>query len=221
VSGKLENVSTLTELIKNAKKPEEAQIYAEALELTIGKDDVVNYLAEQAKSKDNTLRESSIAAITNQGSRLAAEVLYKTTVESGDPDGFYSQGIGMGELVPTEEALPYLQELAQRQDQYSHLAVKAMLNAGLPGLRLVMDSLAHSKSPDAARAMLKDAIDHVNYEEDTEAYLKNLSETSKEPVVVEFAKSILSDFATQEIDDEEIIIEEEEEEAPMSKMPGT
>ena len=218
ISGRVENTSTLVDLIKNAKKPEEAQLYAEALELSVGKDDMVNFLAEQLKSKDETLKESSIAAITNQGSRLAAEVLFKNVAESGNPDGYYSQGIGPGELVPSEEALPYLQEQVQKRDQYSHLAVKSLLNSGLPGLRIVMDTLTNSKDPEADKLMLKDAIDHVNYEEDVESYLKKLVETSKQPLVVDFAKSVLADFATQDSESEEEP-DEEDTEAPMSKMP--
>lgn len=222
ISGRVDNISALVDLIKNAKKPEEAQLYAEALELSVGKDDVVNYLAEQLKTKDETLKESSIAAITNQGSRLSAEILYKNTVESGNPDGYYAQGIGLGELVPTEEAMPYLQELVQKRDQYSHLAVKSLLNSGLPGLRIVMDSLTNSKDPEADKLMLKDAIDHVNYEEDVESYLKKLVEESKQPLVVEFAKNVLSDFAAQEAESSEEPEEEDTEapeEAPMSRMP--
>lgn len=222
ISGRVENVSSLVDLIKGAKNPEEAQLYAEALELTVGKDDVVHYLGDQLKNKDQTLRESSVAAITNQGSRLSAELLYKFTVENGDPDGLYSQGIGLGELVPSEDTLPYLQELVQKRDQYSHLAVKSLLNSGLPGLRLVMDTLTNSKDPESDRALLKDAIDHVNYEEDIEEYLKNIVESSKQPSVVEFAKNILNDFAAQDAEAAEDALEdpaEEEAEAPMSKMP--
>jgi hypothetical protein len=221
ISGRVENVNALVDMIKNAKKPEEAQLYAEALELTVGKDDVVNYLAEQLKTKDQTLKESSVAAITNQGSRLAAEILYKNTVENGNPDGYYSQGIGLGELVPTEEALPYLQELMQKRDTYSHLAVKSLLNSGLPGLRLVMDTLTNSKDAEGDKALLKDAIDHVNYEEDVESYLKKIVETSQQPSVVNFARSILNDFATQEQDEDAGDAGDAEEDggAPMSRMP--
>lgn len=221
ISGRVENVSALVDMIKNAKKPEEAQLYAEALELSVGKDDLVNFLAEQLKSKDQTLKESSLAAVTNQGSRLAAEVLYKHTTENGDPDGYYAQGIGLGEFVPTEETLPYLQELVQKHDQYSHLAVKALLNSGLPGLRLVMDTLTNSKDAEGDKQLLKDAIDHVNYEEETESYLKKLVETSKQPSVVEFAKNILNDFAVQDAQNQADNAEDESTEAPMSRMPGT
>ncbi len=224
ISGRVENVSTLVDMIKNAKKPEDAQLLAEALELSVGKDDLVTYLGEQLKTKDQTLRESSVAAITNQGSRLAAETLYKFTVENGDPDGMYSQGVGLGELVPSEDSLPYLQELVQKRDQYSHLAVKSLLNSGLPGLRLMMDTLTNSKDPEGDKALLKDAIDHVNYEEDVESYLKKLVETSKQPAVLDFAKNILNDFASQDAENAADALEdaatEEPTEAPMSKMPG-
>lgn len=225
ISGRAENISALVEMMKAAKKPEEAEIYAEALELAQGKDDVVNLLGEHMKDADQTLRDASIAAVTNQGTRLAAELLYKEATGTNNPEGHYAQGIGLGELVPTEDALPYLQELAQKRDQYSHLAVKAMLNSGVSGLRLVMDVLTNSKNPEQDRALLKDAIDHVNYEEEVEAYAKKLLETSKQPLVLEFAKSIIDDFAAQaaEVEDTEATDEEELEitdEAPMSKMPG-
>ena len=112
VSGSVDNLSTLVDGIKNAPSKEAADSFAEALELTIGKDDVVQFLSEHLSSTNETLREASVAAVTNQGSRLAAETLYKNTVERGDPDGYYSIGSGLGELVPDEETLPYLQELA-------------------------------------------------------------------------------------------------------------
>ncbi|MBX7143624.1 MAG: hypothetical protein K1X79_04165 [Oligoflexia bacterium] len=219
ISGRVDNISTLVDLIKNAKGPEEAQIYAEALELAQGKEDVVNYLGEQMRSKESTLRDAAIAAVTNQGSRQAAEILYKEAVESGNPDGHYEQGIGLGELVPSDEALPYLQEQMLKHDQYSHLAVKSLLNSGISGLRLVMDALTNSKNPEADEAMLKNAIDHVNYEEEVEAYAKKLVETSKQPLVAKFAKQILDDFASQNSDTEDESAGDEAEEAPMSKMP--
>lgn len=221
ISGRVDNISTLVELIKNSKNPEEAQIYAEALELAQGKEEVVNYLGEQMRSKEPTLRDAAIAAVTNQGSRHAAEILYKEALESGNADGHYEQGIGLGELVPAEDALPYLQEQMLKRDQFSHLAVKSLLNSGISGLRLVMDALTNSKNPESDEAMLKNAIDHVNYEEEVEAYAKKLVETSKQPLVVKFAKQILDDFASQNSDTEEEVAEEDSggDEAPMSKMP--
>ena len=200
ISGKTENLSTLLEFAKNAPTQEERDIYTEAIELTVGKDDVTRYLGDQITAeKDNPgLKESLIAAVTNQGSRMAAETLYKQAVEAGDPDGYYSVGIGLGELVPEQEALPYLHELAIKRDAYSHLAVKSLLNSGVDGLRIVFDVLANSKDAEFDRRMLKDAVDHVNYEKESEDFAKKIVETSKNPVAVEFAKQIIEDFKSQE-----------------------
>lgn len=203
ISGKVENLGVLVDGIKNASSKEIEDTYAEALELTAGRDDVVEYLTEHMSSTSDSLREASVAAVTNQGSRLAAEVLYKNTVDRGDPDGYYSVGIGLGELVPSEETLPYLQELALKRDQYSHLAVKALINGGQPGLQIVFDILNNSKDGDADRKLLQDSIDHVNYDEETEAFLKKTAETSKQPVAVEFAKQILEDFNSMNTEMEE------------------
>jgi len=202
ISGRVENLQTLADAVTNAPNKETADLYAEALELTVGGDEVVKFLGEQMGATNETLREAAVAGMTNQGSRLALELLYKNTVERGDPDGYYSLGIGLGESVPEEEALPYVQELALKRDQYSSLAVKSMINAGLPGLKLVFDMLTNSKDPEFDRGMLKDAVDHVNYDEETEAFLKKASESPNQPLVAEFAKQILEDFNVDEQSEE-------------------
>jgi hypothetical protein len=201
ISGRVENVKSLVDAINGAKSPEEINLLAEALELSTGGGDVVKYLGDQLGSKNDTLREAAVAAVTNQGSRLATEILYKNTVDRGDPDGYYSMGIGLGEVVPEPEALPYLQELAMKRDQYSHLAVKSLLNAGLEGTKIVIDVLGNSKNPDFDKEMLKGAKDHVAYDDDVVNYLKNVAETSKSPRVQEFAKDVLADFAQSKEDD--------------------
>lgn len=204
VSGKTDNISVLIEGIKNAPSKEIADTYAEALELTAGRDDVVKLVGENLASTNEALREASVAAVTNQGSRLAAELLYKNTVERGDPDGYYSLGIGLGEFVPTEETIPYIQELALKRDQYSHLAVKSLVNAGQQGLQVVFDIIGNSTDIEADRQLLKDSIDHVNYDEETEAFLMKIIDTSKQPLVVEYAKSILEDFNANAAESEEV-----------------
>jgi len=201
VSGRLENIETLVNAIKNESNSLTAEIYAEALELAVGNNDIVRYLDEQIASGNELLREAGIAAITGQGSRLAAETLYQHTLAGGDPDGFYSLGIGLGELIPEPEAMPYLQELAMKRDAYSHLAVKSLLNSGIDGLRIVFDVLTNSRDPEFDRLMLTDAADHVIYEEEIEAYLTNLVETSNQPLVSEFAREILDDFSLEMDDD--------------------
>ncbi|MCB0353487.1 MAG: hypothetical protein KDD64_08190 [Bdellovibrionales bacterium] len=207
ISGKVENIKTLVDSIVKAGESEDADIFAESLELTIGGDDVVQYLKEHINSKNELLQESVVAAITNQGSRFAAETLYDHTKEKGDPDGYYSLGIGLAEMIPDDETLPYLQDLMLKRDQYSHLAVKALLNHGIQGLEIVMDGLTDSKDGDFDRAMLVDAIDHVNYEDDIKAYLQKLVAESSQPVVSEFAKEILEDFDIEDdadYDDEDL-----------------
>ena len=201
ISGRLDNVQALVDGIKNPASEEQAEAYAEALELTVGKDNVVQYLSDQLGNTDERLREASVAAITNQGSRLAAEILYKNTVDRGDPDGYYSLGIGLGEFVPDEDSLPYLEGLVDKRDQYSHLAVKALLNSGLDGLKMVFDSLSSSNNPDFDRQMLTDAVDHVNYEEDIEAYLKQQVSSQANPALKDFAQKALDSMKESQATD--------------------
>jgi 5'-deoxynucleotidase YfbR-like HD superfamily hydrolase len=88
--------------------------------------------------------------------------------------------------------------MVQKHDQYSHLAVKALINSGMDGLRAVFDELETSNDPEADRRMLKDALDHVNFEDGLDAYLKQKIEASKQPVVKEFAQKILDEYAGSE-----------------------
>lgn len=200
VSGRTENLAALIEAIKTTTNQEQRDVYAQALELATGKEGVVKFLGEQLSqaSSNPQLKESLIASLTNQGTRLAAETLFKSTVENGDPEGYYQQGIGLGEFVPDQETLPYLQDLVTKRDAYSHLALKAMLNSGLPGLRMAVDSLTNSKDPEFDKKMLKNAADHVGYDEETETFLKQVVANSKDSTVVEFAKNILDSFKTQD-----------------------
>jgi len=194
ISGRVENVKSLVELIKTAANKEDADLYAEALELTVGKDEVVKYLGEQLDQGGDQLRESSVAAITNQGSRLAIEMLHGHTVKRGDADGYYSVGIGLGEVVPESDAYPYLQELVTKRDQYSHLAAKALLNSGIDGLKIVVDSLANNINADFDTEMLKTAKDHVTFDDETVQYLREVAEKSKNPSVQAFARDTLAEF---------------------------
>lgn len=203
ISGRVENIQSLVEAIKSSIKPEDADVYSEALELAAGKDDVTTYLGTQLAGANDSLRESLIAAITNQSSRLAAETLYKHITERGDADGYYSQGIGLGEFIPNEEAMPFLQELVLKRDQYSHLAVKSLLNSGADGLRMVMDSIENSKDADFDRKMLKDAVDHVNFDDDVEELLKKRKDNTTQPVLREFIEQALESFSAEAVSESE------------------
>lgn len=202
ISGKVDNIESLVSGFKGASTPEEKEVYSSALELTTGKDDVVQYLGGELKSDNQELRESVVAAITNQGSPLALDTLYKHTVENGDPDGYYSMGVGIGEMILDPSALSKAQELAQKRDAYSPLLVKALLNSGIDGLRIVMDIIGNSTDVESNKRLLKDAVDHVSYDDQIEAYLKEQANSSN-PSVRDFAKQTLDDFSNQEGDSDE------------------
>jgi len=200
VSGRVENLKTIVEAIQNAPNKETADNFAQALELTVGSDDAVMFLAENFSSTNESLKESAIAAVTNQGSRLAVDLLYEQAKKSGDPDGGYSQGIGLGELVPDDEAIPRLQELMNQRDQYSHLAVKALLNSGHEGLKLVFDSLSSSSNSDFDKEMIKGALDHVSWDDENAALVERTLASTKSELVREFARSIQEEFKQYEDD---------------------
>jgi hypothetical protein len=198
ISGRVENVQTLAESVKNARSSTEADIYAEALELSLGKDDVTRYLGDQLSATNDTLREASVAAITNQGTRLAVELLNKHVQERGDPDSYYSIGIGPAELIPSEEALPLVQELVQKRDEYSPAWAKSLINAGLPGLTILFDQLENSSNPSSDDVLLKDAIDHVNFEDGIKDLTDRIITNNRNPKAVEFARKIQEEFSAQD-----------------------
>ncbi len=194
ISGRKGNLEALVEGAKSTTDTTDRDLYLESLELTLGNDEIVNYLSENLTGADSRLEESLVAAMTNQGTKLAAEKLYEQTNKKGDPEGYYGQGIGLGEFVPDDAALPLLREWALKRDQYSHLAVKSMLNSGTVGLRLVVDLLSSSTTPDVDRQMLNEAVEHVSYDEESEALLKQIKDSCKDPVMCEFANKVLDDF---------------------------
>lgn len=199
VSGRVENVQALVDAIKNAPNQETQDLLTEALELTVGNTAVTSYLGEQlAATPSDSLRESTVAALTNQGSSQAFDILYQHTIQRGDPDGDYLMGIGVGEMVLEEEAFPRAQEALLKRDKFSHLAVKALLNSGLDGLKVVMTSLSGSADPEADKAMLKEAGNHVSYDEETRAYLTKIVEEQGDPLRVNFAKQMLDNAKTSE-----------------------
>jgi hypothetical protein len=203
ISGRSENVQVLVDSIKNAKNSAEADIYAEALELTLGKDDVTKVLGEQLSTTNDTLREASVAAITNQGSRSAAELLAKHIQERNDPDAYYAQGTGPGEFIPDEEALPLVQEYVARRDAYSGKWALSLINAGLPGLQILFDQLENSPNPDADGDLIKGAIDHVNFEDGIKELADSVVLNNKSPKAVDLAKQIQDELSAQETEEGE------------------
>jgi hypothetical protein len=215
ISARAENLEALIDGIEKAPNEDSARQYAEALEMaSASKDDLVTLLGSKFGSQNEVLRESLVAAVTNQGTPLAIETLYKYSVDSKDPDGFYSKGTGLGEAVAGPESFPFLKEIAEKRDEYSHLGVKALLNSGTEGVRVVFDVLRSSKNPESDKQLLRDALEHVNFEEETEALIKEEAKNGTNPLSVNFAREILKNFEEENAQ----LQQEAEEEGGMSKM---
>lgn len=197
VSGRVDNVQSLVANIENAPSEEAGEIFTSALEMTVGKDDVVRYLGSKLDTASAGLKESLVAAITNQSSSLAVDTLYKFTTQSANPDGFYSDGTGLGEVVPDEEAFPLLTDIVQKRDEYSHLGAKALLNAGDEGFKTLVDVLKTSGDPEKDRTLLKDAIDHVNMTDEALRIAKeNVNSTN--PVLKDFSQKVIEQFESEQ-----------------------
>ena len=176
-TGKKENIESLVSASLNSKDETEKDIFTEALELSNLSNESLNYLKEEYKNlTDEDVKEATMAAISNQGTKDAIEILYDITKSLGDANGFYDQGIGLGEVVPEDSAFPILDEIASKRDEYSHLAIKAMLNGGIEGTKRVIDILANSKDPqgDIKGLDLEKAADHVLFDDETKAYLEGV-----------------------------------------------
>ena len=191
ISGRLENVQLLTEAIKNAPSNDAKDLYAEALELSMGKDDVAQFLGEQMSATDDTLREASVAAITNQGTKTAAELLINNLREKGDTHGYYALGMGLGEFIPDEDAIPVVQDYVHSRGPDADQGVKALLNAGLPGVRAVFDELERSTNPEADVPLIKGALDHINMEDGLVDLANEVISRDQNPTAVTLARKII------------------------------
>ena len=205
ITGKPENLQTLISAYNDSPNQENKELYLEALELTAGDENLVGFLATQLDTAtEENLKESLVAALTNHGSRTAIEKLYSQTVQKGDPDGYYSQGMGLGEIIPDADTLPLLVEYASKKDNYSPLAIKALLNYGDDGLKEVVNIISASNDRELNKKLLTDALDHVSFDSGTEEYVKNLAATATNPDVLQFANDILKDMEYEaELDEEE------------------
>jgi hypothetical protein len=119
----------------------------------------------------------------------------------------------LGEAVASPEAFPFLKEMAEKRDDYSHLAIKALLNSGADGVRATFDILRASKNDEGDKKLLRDAIEHVNFDEDTEAIIRAEVEKGTNPLAVEFAREIKKNF-----DEESAQLEKEAQEEESSQV---
>ena len=191
-SGRPEHVEFIVDQIKTLDPADQDyEIFIDALEVTVGDDQVVDALAKLLPESNPELQESVVAAISNHGSRYAVDLLYKFTLDSDSQDGFYQEGIGLGEVIPEAEAFPVLREIISKRDNFSHLAVKSLLNAGADGLQEVHNLLEGSTDAGADNELLKGALDHITFDDKTELYLKDTLSKSKNPALKRFSDRAL------------------------------
>jgi hypothetical protein len=187
-SGRPENIESLISELKNLKPDSpDFGLYADALEMTVGGEKVVEVLAKNLDSDNEELKESVVAAISNQGSAFAIDTLYRHTVDSGIEDGYYSKGIGIGEVIPEKDSFPLMREMISKKDNLSGLAAKGLLNAGVEGLQVVFEALNNSSDVENDKKLLEGATEHITYDDETEQYLRDVVSKSSNPALVEFA----------------------------------
>ena len=94
------------------------------------------------------------------------------------------------------EAFPFLQDLVRRRDQYSHLAVKALLNAGQDGISEVISLLSEVEGAKPDKGLLQNAVDHVPVYGAALRQMDNLR-GSANPTVRELAQQVVREHQSQ------------------------
>lgn len=113
-SGRTENIEALIDAVMTATSTELKDLFTEALELTVGNDEVVRFLGTQLEMAPEEIRESVATALTRQSSLAAAEELYRhARMNPAEEDISFNDGIGLEELAPSEESLPFLSEVVR------------------------------------------------------------------------------------------------------------
>ena len=199
LSGSVDNVNSLFEALNSAEEGDAGNLYAEAIELAYGDDQLVTYLNDKLTSDNKTVKEAALAAMTNHDSPSAIEAMYKATTASNDPDGFYSQGLGLGEMIPSEESLTPLTDIAKKNDQYSHLAIKSLLNYGVDGLKIVQTVVSDLDDASVAK-LLENAVDHVSFDGDVKQMAQTGSQSAKTESEKKFWSAVLEEIKLGEED---------------------
>lgn len=178
-SGTSHNQSLVVDQMKaaanNPNANESPSTFAQALQEAPLTGETVDQVSVDLASENPYVREAAVSILTKQGTVEAAQKLYDHTVERGDPDGYYRDGMGIAAMHPQAETLPYLEQLIEQRDQYSHLAVKALLNYGREGLDKVIEMIATSKDIPGDSKLLHNASDHIANDPNTLALMNSLS----------------------------------------------
>jgi hypothetical protein len=200
LSGSVDNVNSLFDALDKAEEGDAGNLYAEAIELAYGDDQLVTYLNDKLSSDNKTVKEAALAAMTNHDSPSAIDAMYKATTASNDPDGFYSQGLGLGEMIPSEESLTPLTDIAKKNDQYSHLAIKSLLNYGVDGLKIVQTVVSDLDDASVSK-LLENAVDHVSFDGDVKQMAQTGSQSAKTDSEKKFWAAVLEEIKLGEEDE--------------------
>ncbi|MCB0319702.1 MAG: hypothetical protein KDD60_02180 [Bdellovibrionales bacterium] len=144
---------------------------------------------------DDSLTEAMISALTRDGSLAAAEAIYEHMQNSEHAEDYYQIGIGLASMTPQPDAIPFLQDLMEQKNEFSHLALKSILNSGEAGLDQVFAFL-ETADPRADYELLHNAVDHVKFPpgkswESVQSYLEKKRNSASSPLVAEFAREII------------------------------
>lgn len=191
------NVNQVVDLLQSAGEHPELQdspnVYADALGDTTLAPEIIDEISAGLESENRYYREAIVSMLTQQGTKEAAQKLYDHVIEAGIKDGYYNSGMGIGKFNTQPDAIPYLEELALKRDQYSGLAIDAILNTGREGLDRVIALLSDSKDYQSDKKLLRNSVDHIDRDAQTLAYLKTLSKTGKTQAIRELAQHVLAE----------------------------
>lgn len=204
-SGDVEVMGQLIKLFESTSNLEDKEMFGEAIEMAEGGDDMVQLLSSYLTNPDSTLRESAVSAISNQGSRLAVETLYKDMISGGGVStDYYAMGTGLPETVPDETAIPYLHELLIQRAPKSEHVIKALLNAGMDGVTVVFDALSSENDEAKGKQLLTDATEHIITDDEVVNFLTKASVNQNYPNFLrEFAREALAEAQSEDLEDEE------------------
>ena len=195
ISGRAENIQALFDRVANAGSPEDISMLTSALAMANGGDEIVPLAVKELGSGNPNVQFSALTALTNQGSRAAAEALYAHALETGgSPESEKEDGTGLSMMLPDQEAVGFLSDVLRKEDRFSALAIGPLVNGGESGINAVFDVLQSTKN-DAFREELLTALSSKLAVDET--VLGKLTELQNSP------DARLREFATEMLQKEE------------------
>lgn len=179
------------EAAKHPESGESSTVFSDAMADAPLASSVVDSVSSNLDSPNPYVRDMALTVLTRDGTLQSAQKLYEFTVQQKNSDGFYLENMGLGRMKPEPETLPFLEGLVRQQDQYSHLAVKALLNYGIDGIKRVASILSEVGSG-ADKSLMVYAVNHVNRDPATISYLRTLA-GSGSPEMRQLANAVIKE----------------------------